>query len=363
MKTFLDIVIDYSNSMGNLNQNGKSYLLPDGTTRFSLAKRILTDVVIPKLDYASEIRVWTFYGLNKGLKETKIYSGRFDNTTLLTTINALADPVNTGSTPISAALDSSLSFLKGEKESNDNKIILVTDGEEDPGSNFFDVIKKALSEGINFGLFIVGIAQNKEIENVCKEAVQKTGGTYVNLESAVYDKAKLMQELRPVFVTAVSNSFSNSQLRSGQMINNAINQKPTIAMEDFGKVKGEFIAIVEQQNKSISLLQKHLTNTEAGFETTTRSQTERIANLETQLNAFSHMVDKETLDESIVVLAGEIESTRAQLKKLKEEINASVESHRNKDEEKNRQISKQFQAIWFLLALTLFLTIYLFLRK
>src|SRR5690554_4149080 len=64
MRTVIEILIDNSNSMGNckgLFENYQDYLMPDGTTRMELAKKILVTEIIPTIDFASEIIVSLFH--------------------------------------------------------------------------------------------------------------------------------------------------------------------------------------------------------------------------------------------------------------------------------------------------------------
>ena len=59
MDTVIEILIDISGSMGTMKGQGdmheNKYLLPDGSTRISLAKKILVEEIMPTIDYAKEI--------------------------------------------------------------------------------------------------------------------------------------------------------------------------------------------------------------------------------------------------------------------------------------------------------------------
>jgi len=68
MKTIIEILIDNSNSMGRCEglEHFEQFLLPDGSTRMKLVKKILINEIIPTLDYASKLVVRTFFSGKKG---------------------------------------------------------------------------------------------------------------------------------------------------------------------------------------------------------------------------------------------------------------------------------------------------------
>lgn len=216
MDTFLEILIDNSSSMGywEVEKEKKSYLLDDGSTRMELAKKILLDEVIPKLDYAKNVTIRKFHSQTYTDKTTKpivdvIFKGELNKQTITTKINEVAIPHNTGGTPITAAIKISIDEL-AKFPNADRKIILVTDGEETDGGDYKKTAEEAIKQyGIPCNIFIVGIAQNEVAEEKSKALALSTGGSYINLKAKAYDKVNLQNALRPIYFKAVNTSIQN----------------------------------------------------------------------------------------------------------------------------------------------------------
>jgi len=63
METHFEILIDASGSMGYMKGSKEyenKYLLPDGSTRTELVKKILNNNIYPKLNFLNDIEVKTF---------------------------------------------------------------------------------------------------------------------------------------------------------------------------------------------------------------------------------------------------------------------------------------------------------------
>jgi hypothetical protein len=216
MDTLIEILIDNSNSMGpfEADKGNTTYLLPDGSTRMELAKKILVEEVIPKLDYAKNVTVRKFHSITKADKTSEplidpVYSGTLDKPAIIAKINAIEIPKNTGGTPITAAVKQSIDNL-AKSPNADRKIILVTDGQETDGGDYKKTAEEALKQhGIPCNIFIVGISQDKAAEEKSKALAIATGGTYVNLKAKVYDKPTLQTALRPIYFKAVNVSLQN----------------------------------------------------------------------------------------------------------------------------------------------------------
>lgn len=192
MKTIVEILIDNSNSMGKGKDFKESFLLPDGSTRMELVKRILNAQIIPSLNYASRINVKTFHSGEKNeLKSLPIFNRSFDEIALREVINDLAIPKNTGGTPITAAVKESIENLK-KYDNYDRKIILMTDGEETDGGNYQVAAEEALKlHGIPCEIFVIGIAQNDKASKKAKDLAKATKGVYVNIKAKTYTHENL----------------------------------------------------------------------------------------------------------------------------------------------------------------------------
>lgn len=254
METFIDILVDNSNSMGyaKVLDNPQQYLLPDGTPRMELAKKILVEEIIPTIDYTSQIKVKLFHSVyfkdnRKELKIETIYQGE-DLSTIKEKISKIPIPEKTGGTPITDAILNSIESLK--KHSNDDrKIILVTDGQETDGKDYKVDAKKALTEsGIPFNIFIVGIAHNSEAQEKAEIITKETGGAYLNVESKVYSKEKLQQKLSFFKRAIVSNSIEK------------IVQKPKLTEKDNVVSNENVESAKEKENEKIMQLEKKIEN-------------------------------------------------------------------------------------------------------
>lgn len=198
MDTRIEILIDLSNSMGSMSgtpDQGK-YLLPDGSTRMTLQKKILLDEILPTIDYAKRITIRTFHSNDSKLVAPVIYDGPFQLSSLQNAIFRLpSDPRKTGGTPITDAITLSISELSKDKAA-DSKIILITDGGENGNGNYIEKSKEALEKyKIQCKIFIVGIAQDSIQESKTRDLTSFTKGAYLNLNSTQYDPDYVKSQL------------------------------------------------------------------------------------------------------------------------------------------------------------------------
>lgn len=216
MKTIIEILVDNSNSMGlfEVEKNNGEYLLPDGSTRMNLARRILKDELIPNLDYASKIIVRKFHSTNPidqptVLQIDTIYNTALDIENLKQIIDEIPDPKNTGGTPITSAVKYSIDNLRNFPDW-DRKIILVTDGQETEEGDYRKAAKEAMSlYGIPCSVFIIGIQQSEEAEQKSRELAADTGGEYMNLKVAQYDKTTIQSKLSQIKGKILNRSVEN----------------------------------------------------------------------------------------------------------------------------------------------------------
>lgn len=273
MDTIIEILIDNSNSMGpfEAEKGNKTYLLPDGSTRMELAKKILLDEVIPKLDYANKITVRRFHSITETDKSSKpvideIYSGGLDKPAISSKINEIEIPINTGGTPITAAVKKAIDELAKFPEA-DRKIILVTDGQETDGGDYKKTAEDALKQyGIPCNIFIVGISQDTTAEEKSKALAIATGGSYINLKAKVYDKVNLQTALRPIYSKAVTTSIQNivadkpKVIQQTQSNQNGNSQEPKLIIEEEKKNEIDYSDIIQKNATALNLISKQLTN-------------------------------------------------------------------------------------------------------
>lgn len=210
MNSIVEILIDISGSMGRVKGKEK-LLLPDGSTRISLVKKLLAEDVIPILDYSSHVVVRTFRTSkvnNRKVNSIKrIYDGEYDQNDISEAIHEI-DETN-GGTPITAALKLSLKNLKQFK-GDDRKVILITDGQENGGGDYLQTIKDAKKDyGIPFSVFIVGINQSFSAANKCITLAKDTKGNYLNLKSKDYEHSEVSSALSNFKTSILANSVNN----------------------------------------------------------------------------------------------------------------------------------------------------------
>ncbi|MCU4173940.1 protein NO VEIN domain-containing protein [Carboxylicivirga sp. N1Y90] len=215
MKSIVEIIVDKSGSMGYMNgskDHENKYLLPDGSTRMSLAKKILSQDIIPIIDYASLIVIRTFRVSRNGKQDfndvEKIYDGEYDKDRVTRIISALDNPPPGGS-PISAAIEMAITNLKSFSN-YDRKIILITDGEENGGGDYKKTIEEAETiHGVPCGVFIVGIDQDDSAEQKSKKITQATGGKYLNLKTNNYETSSVSSVLSGFKSSILASSVEN----------------------------------------------------------------------------------------------------------------------------------------------------------
>mgnify|MGYP005861460201 CR=1 FL=1 len=270
MNTIIEILIDNSNSMGNCKgvfDNYKDYLLPDGTTRMELAKKILLNEIIPTIDYASNITTSLFHSEEhkkppKEIVQPIIHKGKNDEK-LKSAINNIKIPHRTGGTPITNAILNSINRLKSYPNS-DRKIILITDGEETGEKDYKVAAKNALKvSGISCNIFIVGISLKSKARIKAESLVKETNGEYFHLETSNYNKTKIQNKLIPLksalIVDTVNKISTTKNEQTKAEINKTQTEKSTI----------EKITDLEQNvsdnNKLLNLISKQVSLIQSGI--------------------------------------------------------------------------------------------------
>lgn len=215
--TIIEILIDNSGSMGYMAgspEHENKYLI-DGLTRMTMIKKVMSEQIIPTIDYANQIIIRTFrYNSKKvadkvvdELSTPVIYEGVFDRQKILTVIASLQDPP-IGGTPITAAINAAVSDLEKHPNS-DRKIILITDGEENGGGDFREAAKKAEQlKGIPCKTFIIGIAQDEQSEKKSREIAS---GGYYNIKSKSFTAGEVQKVLAPLKTAVLQNTIQNIQ--------------------------------------------------------------------------------------------------------------------------------------------------------
>jgi len=202
METIVEILIDYSTSMGACEHTGvvqrEKYLLADGRPKMKLVKQLLIKNVVPSLYNVSSIRIEAFHSDNdKKLVTIPVFAKSFDKDLLLASVEKLPIPEKTGGTPITAAIKKAIVRLSKHSNS-DIKIILLTDGEETGKEDY----SKAAIETMQLHnissceVFVIGIELNDTAKDKAISLANATNGEYINVSKPITNefdafKAKL----------------------------------------------------------------------------------------------------------------------------------------------------------------------------
>ncbi len=253
MKSYIEILIDYSNSMGfpeKLELNANTFLLKDGSTRMNLVKKILVNDIIPLLDFVENITVSKFYSLPKtnNFIPIKIYNGKFNLEEIILKINKIKDPNNTGGTPLTQAILHSIKRMdKNDSSLIDKKIILITDGEETGGSDYSLMVKKQLELLKNkCNIFIIGIALTQNALLKAKKIAEESNGFFIDLGNDIdyesIETKKILIKFREKILHSSLEKQEN-ELDEDRKLNDIVLLKKNI----------------EDKNRIINLLSKQIT--------------------------------------------------------------------------------------------------------
>lgn len=222
MDTVIEILIDVSGSMGTMKGAGAEeedkYLLPDRSTRISLAKQFLIEQLIPTIYYASKVIIRTFcaeYSKEGNPVITVLYNDVYNNSSINLKLNSLPDDTSLGGTPITAAVIAAVNNLKSDEYLNFERLIfLVTDGGENVGGDYKAAIEEAENkDGIKCKVHIIGISLDAEAEKKAKQLAAATQGIYVPLVAKNYNQDEIKLALAPLKIKVLKESLENIKLQ------------------------------------------------------------------------------------------------------------------------------------------------------
>lgn len=329
MKTIVEILIDNSNSMGlfESQKDKEMYLLPDGSTRMSLAKTILTEEILPLIDYASKVTVRLFHSetVNNIVTPTikTIYDTHFNQEILSQRIKEIPDPKNTGGTPITAAVKLSIDTLAKYSE-DDRKIILVTDGQETDGGDYKKTAEESLKQyRIPCKIFIIGIGQSIEAEGKSQELAKATGGTYIGLRAKIYVKESLQSTLRPLKEEVLRSSIeTTTTIPVKPVLPSAISTQPIAPQQP--------TISISQPNSNLPIVQTPPTSADASA-TEAKEGLKNEEKIILQNSGVSNDLIIERLEQNttaIKIIAKQLDNISEELKDLK-----NNKPSKNEDEE------------------------------
>lgn len=322
METIIEILIDNSNSMGKATvfDNPQQYLLPDGNTRMSLAKKILLEEIIPNLNYASKIIIRTFHSLvykdrPHVLIPRLIYEGIYDKQILSDKIKAINDPHKSGGTPITDIIKLAIKKLKNHPNS-DRKVILVTDGEETGSGDYKIAAKQAIDlYGIPCNIHIIGIAQDATAVLKAQALAKETDGSFINLESNVYNSDELQSKLRPLQNKMIEQSVHNithttiktvTSTNSNSPKNEAPIQEEKSIKETSNETPNVTEEIVQEPTKGYSDLEKIIQNNALSLTLISK----QITSLQEEIREIKSKSETHEEGEEISIRENEVEQKR-----------------------------------------------------
>ena len=226
MNTHFEILIDASGSMGNMQGQGaeheNKYLLPDGSTRTDLVKKILINSILPKLSLIENITISTFrnefdldkYGNRIIVKNVykshpelvPIYSGKYNSELAALKISKIENP-EPGGTPLFWAIAVAINQSKSEKQ---NIIVLSDGGANDRVEFDSDILKIVEEKNKQCKIYFIGIDQNSEAETKSKNLAQQTNGFYTNIKVSNYDQNIFNSSLFELNTTITKNLLNEN---------------------------------------------------------------------------------------------------------------------------------------------------------
>lgn len=187
MQTVTEILIDFSSSMKE---------------KISLTKSALLNDIIPHLDYSAKIGIKTFSATKdkQPIINTILPLSITNHDQIVTSINSLTLP--DGNTPIAAAIKHSVESLK-EYLAFDKIIIIVSDGEENCDGDYIMEVEKAITEGINCKIHIIGIGLTPDATHQANCIANLSNGSFSSIHftpGTIYNQTTVRQNLSSFYI-------------------------------------------------------------------------------------------------------------------------------------------------------------------
>ncbi|WP_294307925.1 DUF3883 domain-containing protein [uncultured Chryseobacterium sp.] len=264
------ILIDYSGSMGYMKGSKEfenKYLLPDGSPRIELVKKILIEDIIPSIQHYNFINIVTFsnspYRTND-FHFKYLYSG-LPNSESIKRIQELKAPPM-GGTPIFTAFKGLSDYIKN-KTSAKKVMFIVTDGDSNDVEDFDEKILELMkTSDMKCPIYVIGIDQNYKAETKSKNLCNESGGKYVNLQAMDYDKRyiesmlfELKSNILNSSLSVISDPKKTVDLDSGIKDQNSFQEKNSdISLPLPDDYINKLEKTIEDNTNAISLIGKQL---------------------------------------------------------------------------------------------------------
>lgn len=275
-ETVIELLIDYSGSMGYMKGGGEEenkYLI-GGKTRFSIIKKAILEDILPSLDYCSTLFIKLFRQevstSNNGkvrhekLDIKSVYEGEYNIESIRNKLLDTNDP-HWGGTPIGQAMYHSIKNMEKYPKA-DRKIILITDGEENAEGDYAGHVNRLSNlQGTTCKVFVLGIALSQSAINKAKTIA--SGGFY-NIQSETFSSKALRTALAPLKLSILKDSNENSSTESGnkkqtieskiEAIKNEARLDPDVSFSTIEKKISEYVKTGETLLDEIAELKEKL---------------------------------------------------------------------------------------------------------
>ncbi len=305
MNTVIEILIDYSQSMGisvDEKTGRNSFALSDGSTKMSVVKKILINEIIPTIDYAEFLNIRTFSHNDSTSNIQLIYGDKYDKELIIKKIEEIDDPTS-GKTPITDAIEKASESLLNFPDS-DKKIFLLTDGQENTGKDYKAAVKKIIEiDKIPCQVFIIGINQNQEAEVTAKEIANITGGIYIHLKQKKYSSEYIKSKLSPIKASAITGSLNALTITQTQKSHKTdptgANQNNTIKDDKTDNTQSVIVLDNTKEETSQST-DENVKNSEVEIETPLSEYATALNLINKQLQILSNEIESIKADKTII---------------------------------------------------------------
>lgn len=266
------ILIDYSGSMGYMKgvpEYENKTLLPDGSPRIELVKKILVEDILPAIQHFNFINIIRFSSSSSKYRSSEfvsryLYSGSSTNEAIEKIKEIKVPPI--GGTPIYTAFKQFSNFLQNGVLSK-KIMFIITDGDSNDVKDFDDKILGFMkSSNLECPIYIIGIDQDASAELKSKNICNKSGGKYVNLRAIDYDKRYIESMLFELKSNIISSSLSvisepkieNDTDSSSEDQNSFQEKNPNISLPPPDDYIKKLEKTIEDNTNAISLIGKQL---------------------------------------------------------------------------------------------------------
>ncbi|MDR2095291.1 MAG: VWA domain-containing protein [Treponema sp.] len=259
-------VIDISGSMG-WSMKGEGIESDTGKTRLDLVKEVCSTVMNEVIKVNDIVSVVAFHRENKVVVTRKYISNLDDREEV---INAIKELKPDGTTFMMQGLLAAYTLIKGtkDKERYNNQVLLLTDGQQEPGEggpgvdlekakeHVNEVVKKNKEEGIGTNVSTVSFSKDADTAHMNKVAELGGGSSlFIENERNLPSKARLASLVieRDQLQNQINTAWENAEFNVTLVLSDGVsleNADPPY--------NDEHPRIEEDEDKSLMLIYSHI---------------------------------------------------------------------------------------------------------